>query len=460
MNASAPVAQLDRAVASGATGREFESLRAHHLFPPLCLTRNLTASSGFDASMDSRHSRFLSLIVVLFLMVGGSFHGWAQDTPTHAPLPSAAPPVYLKVQMDKRLRLSSLRPGDVIEGKLARDAYSEQGEVFASGSATRLSVDHVEKRRRKDSGRWPWVVGALTPRWERFPVFTEARIVGANDMVTTLPVAVVSSGQKTDIQAAPAKDKRDRKLSTASPARASVAPHSGPELLLETHDWRAPSATPSAAPLSALDAPVGTRCRILLLDDIRASTSHANDPVRAVLLEPVLAEQQVVFPAGSVFEGSVTKALRPRMLSRAGTVAIAFHNVTVPGGMRIPVGSSVVGVVMDSKSTMRVDQEGRVHGGPPGLKWLLIDGGVAAGLTKIADDGTQLLTEAIISTATDASTAGTARIAGLCVSGIFMLTRHGRDARLPKYTEMTVTLDRPLPKQPLAAPQAGSALLR
>ena len=28
----APVAQLDRAVASGATGREFESLRAHH--PP------------------------------------------------------------------------------------------------------------------------------------------------------------------------------------------------------------------------------------------------------------------------------------------------------------------------------------------------------------------------------------------------------------------------------------------
>ena len=421
--------------------------------------------------MDRRHSRFLSLIAVLFL-VGGSFRGWAQDTPPHAPLPSAAPPVYLKVQMDKRLRLSSLRPGDVIEGKLARDAYSEQGEVFASGSATRLSVDHVEKRRRKDSGRWPWVVGAFTPRWERFPVFTEARIVGANDVVTTLPVAVVSSGQKTDIQAAPAKDKRDRKLSTASPARASVAPHSGPELLLETHDWRAPSATgaggslnapmatPSAAALSALDAPVGTRCRILLLDDIRASTSHANDPVRAVLLEPVLAEQQVVFPAGSVFEGSVTKALRPRMLSRAGTVAIAFHNVTVPGGMRIPVGSSVVGVVMDSKSTMRVDQEGRVHGGPPGLKWLLIDGGVAAGLTKIADDGTQLLTEAIISTATDASTAGTARIAGLCVSGIFMLTRHGRDARLPKYTEMTVTLDRPLPKQPLAAPQAGSALLR
>jgi len=374
--------------------------------------------------------------------------------------------------MDKRLRLSSLKPGDVIEGKLARDSYSAQGEVFSSGSAARLSVDHIEKRRRANSGRWPWVVGVFTPRWERFPVFTEARIVGANDVVTTLPVAVVSSGHKTNIQATPAKGKRESKPPTMSPASSSAAPHSGPELLLETHDWRAPIATPaddplnaanparSGAPLSAQDAPVGTRCRILLLDEVRASTSHANDPVRAVLLEPVLAGQQVVFPAGSIFEGSVTKALRPRVLSRAGTVAIAFRNVTVPGGMRVPVGSSVVGVEMDSHSKMRVDQEGRMHGGPPGLKWLLIDGGVAAGLTKIADDGTQLLTEAVISTATDASTAGTARIAGLCVSGIFMLTRHGRDARLPKYTEMTVTLDRPLPKQPFAPLQAGSASLQ
>ena len=30
---SAPVAQLDRANASGALGREFESLRAHHISP-------------------------------------------------------------------------------------------------------------------------------------------------------------------------------------------------------------------------------------------------------------------------------------------------------------------------------------------------------------------------------------------------------------------------------------------
>ena len=32
INRTAPVAQMDRAIASGAIGREFESLRAHQIF--------------------------------------------------------------------------------------------------------------------------------------------------------------------------------------------------------------------------------------------------------------------------------------------------------------------------------------------------------------------------------------------------------------------------------------------
>jgi hypothetical protein len=69
---------------------------------------------------------------------------------------------------------------------------------------------------------------------------------------------------------------------------------------------------------------------------------------------------------------------------------------------------------------------------------------MTAGIAKEIDDGTQLILEAILSGATDASTAGTARIAGSIVSGIFMLTRHGRDVVLPNLTEMSITLNRPL----------------
>lgn len=70
--------------------------------------------------------------------------------------------------------------------------------------------------------------------------------------------------------------------------------------------------------------------------------------------------------------------------------------------------------------------------------------GVTGGIAKEVDDGMQLLIEAIVSSATDVSTAGAGRIAGVCVSGLFMLTRHGRDVVLPKLTEMEIVLDRPV----------------
>jgi hypothetical protein len=75
---------------------------------------------------------------------------------------------------------------------------------------------------------------------------------------------------------------------------------------------------------------------------------------------------------------------------------------------------------------------------------MAINLGVTAGLSKEIDDGVQLVIEAIVSAATDASTAGTARIVSSCVSGLYMATRHGRDVVLPRFTEMDISLDRPV----------------
>ena len=49
--ASAPVAQLDRAIASGAIGREFESLRARQLMPIL------RAAQDFGCGLRCAHAR-------------------------------------------------------------------------------------------------------------------------------------------------------------------------------------------------------------------------------------------------------------------------------------------------------------------------------------------------------------------------------------------------------------------
>jgi hypothetical protein len=49
---SAPVAQLDRANASGALGREFESLRAHHFLPNLILLSRSALADYLDSAYE------------------------------------------------------------------------------------------------------------------------------------------------------------------------------------------------------------------------------------------------------------------------------------------------------------------------------------------------------------------------------------------------------------------------
>jgi hypothetical protein len=140
------------------------------------------------------------------------------------------------------------------------------------------------------------------------------------------------------------------------------------------------------------------------------------------------------------------------MLSRAGSLSLTFTSLTLLDGSRLSVSASVTAVEVNRGSRTKIDAEGRLHGDRPGVAWMLINGGVTAGIAKEVDDGTQLVMEAILSGATDASTAGTARIAGTIVSGIFMLTRHGRDVILPNLTEMNITLNRPLTlSSPVAA---------
>src|SRR5205814_23702 len=181
--------------------------------------------------------------------------------------------------------------------------------------------------------------------------------------------------------------------------------------------------------------PAGTACKILLLGNVSASKSKAGDAIQARLIEPVLVNSRVVLPAGSLFQGRVVKQTPPRWGSRAGSLYLAFTGVTLPGGNLIPIAASLAGAELDHGSHTRIDAEGQLRGERPGKAWMAINIGVSAGLSKEADDVTQLIVEALISSATDASTAGTARIVSSCVSGIYMVSRRGRDVVLPRFTE-------------------------
>jgi len=185
----------------------------------------------------------------------------------------------------------------------------------------------------------------------------------------------------------------------------------------------------------------GTQARVILLGEVRASKSHPGDVVAARLVEPIRRGSTVILPEGSVFEGTVVKVKRPKSLSRSGSILLTFDRVTPPDGVSAALAASIVGAELDAESRTTIDPEGNLNGGRPGKAWMLNNLGASIGIAKAADDAFELAAGLIVATATEASTAGTARIVGACVSGVFLLTRHGRDVVLPRLTEMRIVLD-------------------
>lgn len=381
--------------------------------------------------------------------------------------------LYVKVQLNKPLKLSKLKPGGMIEGSLARDVYSADRELFPAGSHVSLPVDHMEKRRRARNDHWPWVVNFFTPRHEQFPVFTTGFVSGTNGQ-SPLQVSLISINRKREVHAQAKKEghagQKHAENGSVEVTRSGKENKSGnlaaPVMVLEGRDIEDQNsisrsdaeAVLSPPDLAALETlPSGTACKILLLEDISASKSHPGDTVRARLLEPVLQNSRVVIPAGSLFEGRVVKKNPPRWGSRAGSLFLTFTSLTLPGENRIPIAASLAGAELDRSSHTRIDAEGQLRGERPGKAWMAINIGVTAGLAKEVDDTTQLIIEAIVSSATDASTAGTSRIVSTCISAIFMVTRHGRDVVLPRFTEMDIALDRPLSITPKPGPNPEAA---
>lgn len=233
--------------------------------------------------------------------------------------------------------------------------------------------------------------------------------------------------------------------------RPGTGKESGSPHVLEALAWddggklQALNKANSVAPYraSTMNIAPGMEAQILLLNSLSASASRPGDSFQARLVYPIFSGSTVVLPAGSVFEGRVLSATRPRWLSRPGSLYLAFTQLDLPEGA-VPITASLAQLEVDRQSRTRMDSEGKLTGGRPGKVWMLANLGATAGVSKLADDTTQLVVEAIVSSATDASTAGMARIISAGVSGVFLVTRHGRNVVVPKFTEIDIVFDRPL----------------
>lgn len=371
--------------------------------------------------------------------------------------------LYLKVQLEPKLKPASLKPGDVVEGELVRGVYWRDKEVLPKGGHISLVVDGLERRRRVMNDHWPWAIKAFAPRHEKYPTFRAAQVSLPDGRALTLQISLLSITQNVVVRAQSGKkrahndptipngpgvspavtSKTDAMVLSAKTPPAGLTANL--RAVVNAADFPADTGNQASLPSrAAMTLSAGTQAKVVLLDAVSASGSHPSDAFQALVIEPISVGSTVLVPAGSVLEGQVTKAQKPRMMSRSGSLLLSFTSIINPDGTADRLDASVSGVTLDKRSHARMDAEGEIHGDRPGSVWTLINLGVTGGLAKAADDGTQLIVQAIVSTASDASTAGTSRIVAACVSGVFMLTRHGRDVVLPKFTEMEITFNRPV----------------
>lgn len=422
---------------------------------------------------------FLSLLVSTAAQTTAS-----SNSPTAA-TPTASAELYMKVQLKTARKLKTLKTGDNVEGTLSEAVYSGAREVLPAGCQVQLTVNHFEKRKREKNDHWPWVVNAFTPRHENYPIFRSAKATLPDGKEVSLQVAFLTIAAEHQVN--PKRPKTAKGAASASAAAPTGAAAATANAASATPSSTSPAtsheATPTQAtaaqahttnvtptPIVTLEATIssgaenlpggagsgpaiehdtvtlepGTQAKIILLDTVSASKSKPGDAIEARLIEPVKLNDAVVLPEGTLFEGRVLKASAPKMLSRPGSLLITFEDMKMLNGASGAMVASVSGAELDQKSHTQMNSEGQMSGGWPGKAWMFINLGVTAGLAKVSDDSLQLVIEMIVSTATDASTAGTARIFATCVSGIFLAMRHGRDVVLPKFTEMRITLNRPL----------------
>jgi hypothetical protein len=346
--------------------------------------------------------------------------------------------LYVKVRLDEKLKASALKTGDIVHGVLFQPVYSGDHEVLPANSQVLLTVDHLERRKRTPNDHWPWVIQAFKPRHQNYPTFRSAVVSLPDGKEVPLQVSLISIATKV-----PARTQDKKTNNTAQQAAAKSKPPVLLTLVASTQELSRAGSPPMSGAVPVTLA-TGTGAKVILLGNVSASKSVAGDVVQARLVEPVRVGPTVVLPEGTLFEGKVVRSKPPRWLSRSGSLLLKFTGITLPGAENgNPIAASVTGAEVDTSSLTRIDSEGELKGSP-GKAWMLANVAVTGGIAKVADDGIQLLVEALSSTATDASTAGTGRIVAICASGIFMITRHGRDVMLPQFTEMNLMLDRPV----------------
>jgi len=355
------------------------------------------------------------------------------------------------------VKVSHLKPGSELEGKLVYPVYVFDREAIPAGSAVRIVVDSVEKK--KSSKKKDFMERLETVRslgFDRKYVYDvklrSSSLTMRDGSAVPIRAQLIQAGQVVQVRAKGSDIKvggtSAAELAKAAPGAGKVAGAASgrkrleryrhPVMTLKLEEQLAlslPALAEAPAPM-ALDAPAalpaGTHARLLLLTPLRAGENHAGDVFQARLEEPIFDHGRLVLPAGSLFEGHIKKVVRPRRLGRAASLLLTFDKFTLPDGSSQKIDASLDALEVEKTVPMSLNSEGGLSGKDRGAKRILRDFGISLGADQIADEITEQAIHAL------------APYAGAATGMFFFLGRRGNDVNLPEFSELEVVLNRPV----------------
>ncbi len=314
------------------------------------------------------------------------------STPVDRPLPG--PPVLatgtsLQVEIT---RPYGLKAGETIEGRLVYPLYVDGKLAVPENTVVRGKVTALEPDKKE---RWHGrLLGDFTP-------FHDANVQFNELILPEGPAPIRTNGATTGamvlrLAAAGARPRQSLIARQWTQARTrlhqQIAFFTDPGLgdrakqilyhQLPYHPERIPAHTSwtfeLAAPLALSDTPAGQQAaaaprpagtpetwsvHALLVAGLSSATARPGDPVRALVVEPVLdKDNQLVVPQGSVLVGHVTTAKAARPLGRNGKLRFTFQQVQFPKGApgSRPVEGALAGATTQGAQTLNLDAEGTV----------------------------------------------------------------------------------------------------
>ena len=416
--------------------------------------------------------------------------------------------VPLRVALEEDLRVR--KQGQTVHGKVVQSVYSFNKLVIPAGTEVTGHVDRIEN---VPNGRRTLAAlnGEFTPNHRVSIKFDE--LVLADGRHVPLQTVVTPGTQGTLQFVTPV---RERKQNAAEKTASAKVTATREEI---RHDWetaRAQIQTPGKmhrlekyavaqlpvhpqyfdqgavfnaelqAPLNfgtqtfapgalssiAAPPPPDTVVHALLNSELSSATAKKGDAFHAVITDPVMAGDKLIFPAGSSIDGIVTQARPARKFHRNGQLRIEFRQIAPPEGTQQNIIANLEGVEVGGGEHLALDEEGGAEVKTPKTRYLTTGIAVALAVSSARPDYEHGTVDAAGDTQKNAASGAFGfRLIGIVTSAAvhsrifsasmsaygaaFAITTHfllrGREVVYEKFTPMVISLGARDKAQPAAA---------